>query len=558
MLHKALRDGPYDLSSGGNMGVPGSVAAEPSSSGNLPNPLSFSSMLMRSPPPPVGPSWVEHRPSFNHYHDLPHLGLPGVKGFYSPRGNDGVSSFWEPPAGVLPDATKGSSAPAEDLPADSPSGHPDGPSVVINSADLDSWVSHLHKRAVIGLCNGVRPPVDVLRQWISQQWEARNILVDQVQYLPNNYYIFFMANEQHAFQVISKGQWLIRNTPLSVFKWYKGFDPKGKKPSRAPVWVDFPDLPIELYPWLKEIGGNLGKVLGQKPKTPINPKWDPQLLIELDLDLPLKDSVNIIDNLGNTVLVQKVVYRNLPNACFHCLKQGHLIRDCPDIKTTPDTGKDKEESFQPVNKKHVALNLVNKPKNPPKQNRNLNRFAALLEDVMDPTNKVNNIFSDYFPHVSSAKAGHRSGQGASGNDPTAAPDSSSTPKGRVGSSDNDADQVLGTPTGKTFADIPDKGKGGSSDNESFPDQGSPKGNEFVSANKRFNEFDSEIEKSDNEYMASIDFSPAKSVEIVMTQAEEEALPSEIWSTKSKRKKEKNLDPNRASVHYAKPLKTVKK
>ena len=59
-------------------------------------------------------------------------------------------------------------------------------------------------------------------------------------------------------------------------------------------------------------------------------------------------------------------------------------------------------------------------------------------------------------------------------------------------------------------------------------------------------------------MATLDHPPEKSLEIVMTQTEEEALLKEKWITKSKKKKERNIDPNRASIHYAKPSKAVKK
>ncbi|MCO5572752.1 hypothetical protein L7F22_026511 [Adiantum nelumboides] len=61
-----------------------------------------------------------------------------------------------------------------------------------------------------------------------------------------------------------QGQWYIKNTPLSMFKWFEGFNPRSNKPSKVPTWVDFPDLPVEFYPWLEKLGATLGEVLGQK------------------------------------------------------------------------------------------------------------------------------------------------------------------------------------------------------------------------------------------------------------------------------------------------------
>lgn len=125
---------------------------------------------------------------------------------------------------------------------------------------------------------------------------------------------FFCGDSNSALQIVSQGQWLVRNTPISTFKWYPGFNPKGPKPTKVPIWVDFPDLPIELYPWLKSIGNCVGRVLGQRPRGGINPKFDPQLLIEVDLNQEIKSSILIKDSSSRNLHSQKILYRKLPNA----------------------------------------------------------------------------------------------------------------------------------------------------------------------------------------------------------------------------------------------------
>ncbi|MCO5600611.1 hypothetical protein L7F22_054726 [Adiantum nelumboides] len=207
--------------------------------------------------------------------------------------------------------------------------------VIIPFSELDSWYMQLQDRVIIGLCHGARPSMEALRTWMSQNWSIRNINVTHVQYLPNGYYLFFCADPNSALQIVSQGQWLMRNTPISVFKWYIWFNPKGPKPSKAPVWVDFIDLPVDLYPWLKLIGSFVGRVLGQRSRGGINPKFDPQLLIEIDLSKDLIYTVPIQDSNGKVLHNQKVVYKTLPNACFNCMKVGHFIKDCPDLKPNP-------------------------------------------------------------------------------------------------------------------------------------------------------------------------------------------------------------------------------
>ncbi|MCO5559112.1 hypothetical protein L7F22_012704 [Adiantum nelumboides] len=174
-------------------------------------------------------------------------------------------------------------------------------SVTINDNELEAWFSQLRERVVIGLCHGPRPSMEVLKQWIAVNWENRNVFPQHIQNLPNNFYVFFYEDANSALQVITEGQWLIRNTLVSFFKSFKGFNPKGEKPTKIPVWVDFPYLPVEFYPWLNKIGNVVGKVLGQKARGGINPKWDPQLLIEVDTSKPTKTSVPIRNNVGQLI-----------------------------------------------------------------------------------------------------------------------------------------------------------------------------------------------------------------------------------------------------------------
>ena len=64
----------------------------------------------------------------------------------------------------------------------------------------------------------------------------------------------------------------------------------------------------------------------------MNPKWEPQLLIDVDLAKDLKEEVLLLNGEGEVLHTQRVVYRNLPNVCFKCLQQGHLIKECPDLE----------------------------------------------------------------------------------------------------------------------------------------------------------------------------------------------------------------------------------
>ncbi|MCO5548711.1 hypothetical protein L7F22_002171 [Adiantum nelumboides] len=256
--------------------------------------------------------------------------------------------------------------------------------VIIPSFELESWYNQLQDKVIIGICHGSRPSLKSLRVWMNQNWSNRNIRVNHVQYLPNGYYLFLYENPNFALQIVSQGQWILTNTPISMFNWYLGFNPKGPKPTKSPVWVDFVDLHVELYPLLKHIGSYVGRVLGQRYRGGINPKFDPQLLIELDLSKELIHFVPIQDSNGKELHSQKVVYKTLPKTCFHCMKMWHFIKDFPDLKPQTflaEASTEKKDDFQNVAKKFVPKN--NKG-NKASSSKNRNRFSPLLEDVFDP------------------------------------------------------------------------------------------------------------------------------------------------------------------------------
>lgn len=59
-------------------------------------------------------------------------------------------------------------------------------------SELESWQNQLQDKVIIDLCHGARPSLEALRIWMEQTWANMNIIVNQVQYLPNGYYLFLI------------------------------------------------------------------------------------------------------------------------------------------------------------------------------------------------------------------------------------------------------------------------------------------------------------------------------------------------------------------------------
>ncbi|MCO5606456.1 hypothetical protein L7F22_060644 [Adiantum nelumboides] len=371
--------------------------------------------------------------------------------------------------------------------------------VTILATELEYWYKKLQQRMVIGLCHSIKPSLESLKAWVVQQWSNKNLRVEQVQYLPNNQYMFLFEDPGFALQVVDHGQWLIRNTSLTAFSWYPRFNPRGPKPTRIPTWVDFPGLPIELYPWLSLLEPGLEGSWARDPEEDSSSSGIPSF------------SLN-----------QKIISKNLPNACFHYFKQGHLIKDCPNLKSTENPkASEKEEGFETVTRKNSSRSGKN-PRQSPHWNKH--NYNPLLESVFEPFFHLSEEFTEE--------------QGPKEDGPAYHPKKPlpTTPSDNPGQFKYNGDMALDSPVVRT------RMNSSSSDSEDETIHNTQKDKVHFQSNPSFEE---QLEIHDPEEKDDLDPIVSPSVDILMTQAEEENLPLPL-SMKAKRKKESSKDPNRAS------------
>ncbi|MCO5551021.1 hypothetical protein L7F22_004516 [Adiantum nelumboides] len=129
-------------------------------------------------------------------------------------------------------------------------------------------------------------------------------------------------------------------------------------------------------------GAQVGVVLGQKARGGFNLKWDPQLLVEVNIKQELKYEIPIMDSTGKLLHSQ-----NPPNSYFHCLKQGHLIKNCHELMTKDHTKELDKEATDPLDKPFKQMqqrNAYRPPKNARINPSKGTSSFALLEKVFDP------------------------------------------------------------------------------------------------------------------------------------------------------------------------------
>ncbi|MCO5550761.1 hypothetical protein L7F22_004252 [Adiantum nelumboides] len=127
------------------------------------------------------------------------------------------------------------------------------PFVILPASQIAKMKKDLEARAVIGLLAGPRPPAKTLKGWIKQQWGSRGVILETIQSLPKNHYLFVFQTPEMAFDIIGMGPWLIRSSPLLMSRWNKHFNPEESAQKHSPVWVKFPNLPLHYHHHLKMI-----------------------------------------------------------------------------------------------------------------------------------------------------------------------------------------------------------------------------------------------------------------------------------------------------------------
>lgn len=126
---------------------------------------------------------------------------------------------------------------------------------------------------------------------------------------------------------------------LHVQKWRPNFSGEDAKIKSLPVWVRFPDLPVQYFDeeWLRKAGDEMGRTLKVDDTTRATARGRfARVCVEIDMGKPLRANYKMK---GKNYRLQ---YEGLHDLCFTCGKYGHREAGCP-LKPTADSSVDGEE-----------------------------------------------------------------------------------------------------------------------------------------------------------------------------------------------------------------------
>ncbi|KAG5517693.1 hypothetical protein RHGRI_038169 [Rhododendron griersonianum] len=147
-------------------------------------------------------------------------------------------------------------------------------------------------------------------------------------------------SELDLHRALHGGPWFIGPHFISVRKWEAGFQPSRATISTSAIWVQLPELPLEMYDKaiLQKIGAKIGVLLKIDVQTESGTKLRfARLCVQVDLNAPLISWVKVGKHR------QRVAYEGISSICFHCGVVGHKLLDCPQKNPTPVTNSAEEQ-----------------------------------------------------------------------------------------------------------------------------------------------------------------------------------------------------------------------
>ncbi|KAK1287040.1 hypothetical protein QJS10_CPB19g00212 [Acorus calamus] len=140
------------------------------------------------------------------------------------------------------------------------------------------------------------------------------------------------CNEEDMLAVLSRGPWVIQGHLLSLQRWRDNFDPSTATFEITPVWIRFPNLPLDFWDGLtlSEIAAFAGTPI--RVETTIEDIGRcryARALVEVDLRLPLCPGIWI----GEDRRWQAFVYERIPRICQRCGRITHMVSQCNYVPT---------------------------------------------------------------------------------------------------------------------------------------------------------------------------------------------------------------------------------
>ncbi|XP_039119690.1 uncharacterized protein LOC120255988 [Dioscorea cayenensis subsp. rotundata] len=182
-----------------------------------------------------------------------------------------------------------------------------------------------HRRfsqALYGKLFGKSPPFETVKAALLGLWKPYGVI--HIADMPNGYLLIRCETESTKQQLLFKGPWSVNGLTLQLVPWQPYFEPAHTKLSRAMVWLQLHNLPVEFWDGetLESITESIGKLLKVDEFTSSLARARfARVCLEIDLSRPLKRGFWLED--GDSKVFVVILYERLPTFHYRCGIIGH-------------------------------------------------------------------------------------------------------------------------------------------------------------------------------------------------------------------------------------------
>ncbi|KAL3689125.1 hypothetical protein R1sor_015434 [Riccia sorocarpa] len=201
----------------------------------------------------------------------------------------------------------------------------------IPSLMVRNRLAYLHDYSFVLYTADIAPTTDTNEDWANVILQQQmNMSVTRVRALNRHVFLISVSNEGDRDDILTTSPFFLGGDHMVfVLPWKVTFNPADITTSKVPVWVELPFI----HPAHEASGGMLLGKIGDIVHTTCRTEEcrfaGVRGCVLLDLQEELPDHIEIEDEDTGESYFQKIVYRNLPNACFRCHQRGNIIRQCP-------------------------------------------------------------------------------------------------------------------------------------------------------------------------------------------------------------------------------------
>ncbi|GJS27007.1 reverse transcriptase domain-containing protein [Tanacetum coccineum] len=176
--------------------------------------------------------------------------------------------------------------------------------------DAAAKIKGRYESSIVGFFLGKDPSFPVVQQYVSNTW--RKFGFERITRNDDGVYLFKFATKSGRDQVIEKGPWLIRKSPIILSKWSPSVSLKRGEVTKVSVWVKMYNVPVSScllggwfeFAWYSDMQGRC---------------WKKEFTMAIPVD----------EGDGHIMEIVRVEYEWKPPHCVDCKSFGHDTLVCP-------------------------------------------------------------------------------------------------------------------------------------------------------------------------------------------------------------------------------------